>query len=64
MRLEVLVLQNPDHKTLRRLLRRHNGRILAVALVVEVESKKQVSALARHYRLRPLPVPATLFIEH
>ncbi len=63
MRLEVLVMYNIDYKALRKLLRRHNGRILAVAIVLEVESPQLVPALARHYGLKPLQLPASLFID-
>ena len=61
-RLEILVTYNIDYKRLRKLLKRHNGRVLAVAVVLEVESPQQVSALARHYGLQPLQLPASLFI--
>ncbi len=61
-RLEILVTYSPDPKTLRKLLRRHNGRVLAVAVVIEVESPQQVPALARHYGMKPLGLPASLFI--
>jgi len=62
VRLEVLVLEKPDPKTLWKLLRRHNGRILAVAVVIEVDNPQLVPALARHYGLKPLQLPASLFI--
>ena len=61
-RLEILVTYNPDPKTIRRLLERHNGRILAVAIVVEAEKQQQVSAISRHYGLKPLGLPASLFL--
>ncbi|MEB3861457.1 MAG: hypothetical protein GSR84_04465 [Desulfurococcales archaeon] len=60
-RLEILVTYNPDPKTLRKLLRIYNGRILAVAILLEVENPRQIGALARHYGLKPLELPASLF---
>jgi len=63
VRLEVFILEKPDPKTLRKLLRRHNSRILAVAVVLEVDNPQLVPALARHYGLRPVSIPASLFVE-
>jgi hypothetical protein len=59
----VLVLENSNPKAIRKLLRRHNGRILAVAVVVEVESSQQIGALARFYNARPVPLPPELLLE-
>jgi len=63
VRLEVFILEKPDPKTLRKLFRRHNGRILAVVVVLEVDNPQLVPALARHYGLKPLQLPASLFIS-
>ena len=59
--LRVVVIEAPSPKTLRRLLQRH--RVLAVALVLEVENRRQLSGLARHYRARPLSLPPELLLE-
>jgi len=66
-RLRVLALQGPlgprELKALRRLLRRHNGRILAVAIVIALEDPRQAGPLARAYHARPLQVPPQLLLE-
>ena len=60
-RLRVLVLMNPSPKELRKLLQRH--RVLAVAVVVELDSDKAIGALARHYGAKPLRLPPELLLE-
>jgi len=59
--LRVLVLLDPSPRELRRLLQRH--RVLAVAVVLEVDSGRQVSAIARHYKARPLTLPPEILLE-
>ncbi len=61
-RLEILVSYNPDPRLLRKLLERHNGRIIAVAILLEVENPGQKGAIMRHYGLKPLEPQASLFI--
>ena len=60
--LRVVVVSNPSPRELRRLLRRH--RVLDVALVIEVESGRQVSAIARHYHASPLRLPADILLAN
>ncbi len=63
MTLRVLVTLEPKPKQLWRLLKRHNGRILAVAVVIEVDNAAQVGALARHYGLRLAQIPPGLLVQ-
>ena len=59
--LRVLVLVDPSPKSVKRLLQRH--KVLAVAVVVELESEKALGALARHYNARPLRLPPKLLLD-
>ncbi len=45
----VKLILNPDKKTVYRLLKRWNGRIKAVVIVIEVDSPRQIGPLARFY---------------
>ena len=64
--LRILALQGPlgpqELRLLWRLLRRHGSRVLAVALVVELDPG-QAGGLAKGYGLRPLRLPASLLLE-
>ncbi len=60
----VKVLDSRDaERELRKLLKRHGDKVLAVAVIVRVDSDRQVGALARHYRLRLSSLPAQLLLE-
>ena len=63
MTLRVLVSVEPRPRDIYRLLRRHNGRILAVAIVIELENPHQAAGLSRAYGLRPVAVPPALLIQ-
>ncbi len=60
--LRVLVSVEPRPRDIWRLLKRHNGRILAVAIVIELESPRQAAGLSKAYRLRPVQVPPGLLL--
>ena len=62
MTLRVLVSLEPRPRDIWRLLRRHNGRILAVAIVIELEDPRQAAGLARAYGLRPAQVLPELLV--
>jgi hypothetical protein len=50
-----------SERELYRLLRRYKDRIIAIAIVVEVE-KGQVGSLARHYRLQRVTIPPEILL--
>ncbi len=63
VRLFVKILDSrAAERELRRLLKRHRDKVLAVAVVLSADNEKQVAILARHYRLRLAPIPATILL--
>lgn len=50
-------------KRLRRLLRRHQGRILGIAVIIQAESPRQAAAIARNYGLTTLSLPPELLVS-
>ena len=59
--MKVLVLVNPSPRELRKLLQRH--RVVAVAVVIELDSDKALGAISKHYGARPLKLPPELLLE-
>jgi len=58
-----MILSREDLRQLHRLLKRYRGQVRAVAVVLELEPKT-ARALPGAYRMRLLPLPASLLIEH
>lgn len=61
-RLEILVTYNIDYKILRKLPKRYNGGVLAVVVVLEADNPQQLGALVKHYGMKYLALPASLFL--
>ncbi len=63
VRLFVKVLDGREaERELRKLLKRHGDKILAVAVIMQA-SEKQVAAIIKHYDLRPVNIPAAILLK-
>ena len=65
MVLRVLAFQGLDkqsQKKLWRLLKRHNGRVRAIAVVLELDQPEQLGGLLAAYNARALRIPPELLL--
>ena len=64
--LRVIVFPELDKqakKKLWRLLKRHNGRVRAIAVVLELEQPEQLGGLLAAYNARALRIPPELLVD-
>ena len=55
-------LYKQSQKQLRRLLKRHDGRVRAVAVVLELDQPEQLGGLLAAYNARALRIPPELLL--
>ena len=60
--LRVLVIPDPDRRRIYKLLRRWEGRILAVAIVVEGDNPQQLGNIIKHYGATVTNLPPELLL--